>query len=72
MAPAIASTVVDAPRPWGVRGIGGPIRGTVDLTVEPLTETNSPLTIAVDFHGHGIGKLLVPLIVPRQGGRHDH
>jgi hypothetical protein len=34
--------------------------------VEPLTETSSRLTIAVDFDGHGIGKLLVPLIVRRQ------
>ena len=41
---------------WGVRGIDGPIRATVDLTVEPLTATPSRLTIAVDFEGHGIGK----------------
>ena len=27
---------------------------------------SSRLTIAVDFDGHGIGKLLVPLIVRRQ------
>jgi hypothetical protein len=46
--------------------IDGPIRATVDVTVEPLTETSSQLTIAVDFHGYGIGKLLVPLIVRRQ------
>ncbi len=59
-------THIDAPRTWGVRGIDGPIRATVDLTVEPLTETRSQLTIAVDFDGHGIGKLLVPLIVRRQ------
>jgi hypothetical protein len=31
-----------------------------------VTETSSRLTIAVDFDGHGIGKLLVPLIVRRQ------
>ena len=59
-------THIDTPRAWGVRGIDGPIRATVDLTVEPLTETSSRLTIAVDFDGHGIGKLLVPLIVRRQ------
>lgn len=59
-------THIDAPRRWGVQGIDGPIRATVDLTVEPLTETSSRLTIAVDFDGHGIGKLLVPLIVSRQ------
>ena len=59
-------THIDAPRAWGVRGIDGPIRATVDVTVESLTETSSRLTIAVDFDGHGIGKLLVPLIVRRQ------
>jgi hypothetical protein len=34
--------------------------------VEPLTETSSRLTITVEFDGHGIGKVLVPLIVRRQ------
>jgi hypothetical protein len=38
----------------------------VDLTVEPLTDSTSRLTIAVDFEGHGIGKILVPLLVRRQ------
>ena len=59
-------THIDPPRTWGVKGIDGPIRATVNLTVEPVTETSSRLTIAVDFDGHGIGKLLVPLIVRRQ------
>jgi uncharacterized protein YndB with AHSA1/START domain len=59
-------THIDPPRTWGVRGIDGPIRATVDVTVEPLPGTSSRLTIAVSFDGHGIGKLLVPLIVRRQ------
>lgn len=59
-------THIDPPRTWGVHGIDGPIRATVDLTVEPLTETRSRLTIAVDFEGHGIGKILVPLLVRRE------
>lgn len=59
-------THIDAPRSWGVRGTDGPIRATVDLTVEPLNEASSQLTIAVDFEGHGIGKALVPLLVRRQ------
>ena len=62
-------TRIDAPRSWGVRGIDGPIRATVNLTVEPLTESSSRLTIAVDFDGHGIGKLLVPLIVRRRAAK---
>jgi hypothetical protein len=59
-------THIDPPRAWGVRGIDGPIRATVDLTVEPLDDTRSRLTIAVDFAGHGIGKVLVPLVVRGQ------
>ena len=59
-------THVDTPRAWGVRGIDGPIRAAVDLTVEPLTDSTSRLTIAVDFEGHGIGKILIPLLVRRQ------
>jgi hypothetical protein len=54
---------IDAPRTWGVRGIDGPIRAAVDVTVEPVTDSRSRLTISVDFTGHGIGKLLVPLMV---------
>jgi uncharacterized protein YndB with AHSA1/START domain len=59
-------THIDPPRTWGIRGIDGPIRSTVDVTVEPLAETRSRLTIAVEFEGHGIGKILVPLLVNRQ------
>jgi uncharacterized protein YndB with AHSA1/START domain len=59
-------THIDPPRTWGVHGVDGPIRATVDLTVTPLTETKSRLTITVDFEGHGIGKVLVPLLVRRQ------
>jgi hypothetical protein len=57
------------PSTWGVRGIDGPIRAIVDVTVEPLTAQRSRLTIAVDFEGHGIGKLLVPLVVRREASK---
>jgi Polyketide cyclase / dehydrase and lipid transport len=59
-------THIDPPHAWGVRGVDGPIRAVVDVTVESLTDTGSRLTITVDFEGHGIGKLLVPLVVRRQ------
>jgi len=62
-------THIDPPRTWGVQGIDGPIRATVDVTVKSLTDTSSRLTIEVGFEGHGIGKLLVPLIVRRQAQR---
>ena len=57
---------IDPPRTWGVRGVDGPIRAAVDVTVEPLSGSSSRLTITVDFEGHGIGKVLVPLVVRRQ------
>ena len=41
----------------------GPVRAAVDVLVEPVTDSRSRLTISVDFTGHGIGKLLVPLMV---------
>jgi GNAT superfamily N-acetyltransferase len=56
----------DPPLAWSVRGIDGPIRVCVDLTVEALSESRSRLSIAVDFQGHGIGRALVPLVVRRQ------
>jgi uncharacterized protein YndB with AHSA1/START domain len=59
-------THIAPPQTWGVRGIDGPIRAIVDLTVEPVTARRSRLTIAVDFTGHGVGRLLVPLVVRRQ------
>ena len=59
-------THIDPPLAWGVRGTDGPIRATVDVLVEPLTDSRSRLTISVDFTGHGIGKILVALMVRRE------
>ncbi len=65
--PATAELVhIDPPRTWGVRGIDGPIRATVDVRVEPVTDSRARLTISVDFTGYGIGKILVPLMVRRE------
>jgi hypothetical protein len=57
---------INPPKTWGVRGVDGPIRAIVDLTVEPLTADRSRLTISVDFAGHGVGKVLVPMVVRRE------
>ena len=57
---------IDPPKTWGVRGTDGPIRAAVDVLVEPVTDSRSRLTISVDFTGHGIGKILVPLMVRRE------
>jgi uncharacterized protein YndB with AHSA1/START domain len=58
------------PTNWAAHGVDGPVRPLVDMTVEPLADnTRSRITVAMDFEAHGIGKLLVPLIVRRQAAR---
>jgi hypothetical protein len=57
---------IDPPKTWGVQGIDGPARAAVEVLVEPVTDSRSRLTISVDFTGHGIGKILVPLMVRRE------
>jgi hypothetical protein len=62
-------TRMSPPTGWAVRGIDGPIRALVDVTVDAVDESRSRVTIGVDFEGHGIGKLLVPLVVRRQAAK---
>jgi Polyketide cyclase / dehydrase and lipid transport len=57
---------IDPPRSWRLRGLDGQIRAAVDVLVEPVTDSRSRLTISIDFVGHGIGKVLVPLVVRRE------
>jgi hypothetical protein len=65
------STVIrfDPPHHWAVSGIDGRIRAMVDVSVEPRSDSSAHLTIALEFEGHGIGRLLVPLLVTRQAQR---
>jgi hypothetical protein len=58
---------LNPPKSWAVRGLDGPIRGNAEGTVEPLGDGDrSRVTIALELEGHGIGKLLLPLLVRRQ------
>jgi uncharacterized protein YndB with AHSA1/START domain len=58
---------LEPPTSWRLRGIDGPVRGNVKGTIEPLDDgARSRVTINLDFDGHGIGKVLVPLVVQRQ------
>jgi hypothetical protein len=66
---ASALTRFDPPNHWAVSGIDGPIRAMVDVTVEPRSDTGAHLTVALEFEGHGIGRLLVPLLVTRAAQR---
>ncbi len=59
-------TEISPPRSWAARGVDGPFRPSAGITVEPLGDgTRSLVTIALDFEGHRIGKLL-PLDVIRR------
>jgi uncharacterized protein YndB with AHSA1/START domain len=61
---------LNPPRSWAVRAVGGPVVATAKGTIEPLDHgERSRVTIALDFEGHGIGRLLVPLLIRRQARR---
>jgi uncharacterized protein YndB with AHSA1/START domain len=52
------------PSHWAVHGVDGPVRPDVDITVQPVDgSSRSRVTFRLDFEGHGIGKLIVPLFV---------
>ena len=54
--------VYDPPRRISARGLNGPIRARIGITVEPLDNgTRSRVTQELELEGRGIGKLLVVL-----------
>jgi uncharacterized protein YndB with AHSA1/START domain len=54
---------LNPPRSWTVRGVGGQLTAIARATIEPLDGgERSRVTIALEFEGHGIGKLLLPLV----------
>ena len=60
-------TELNPPRTWTVHGGGGPLIAIAKVTIEPLDAgQRSRVTIALDFKGHGIGRLLLPLVIRRQ------
>ena len=63
-------TELARPGIWAVRGVDGPVRVIARVTVEPLGGSGgSRVRIALDFEGHGPGKVLVPLVVRPQAAR---
>ncbi|TQK52130.1 uncharacterized protein YndB with AHSA1/START domain [Streptomyces sp. SLBN-118] len=60
-------TEFDPPRTWHMHGVDGPVRGDVRGTIEPIGDGDrSRLTLDLDLEGHGMGKLLLPLVVRPQ------
>lgn len=47
----------DPPRKASFRGTAGPVRPIGTVTVDPLSESSSRVTIELDLEGHGIGQL---------------
>jgi uncharacterized protein YndB with AHSA1/START domain len=61
---------LDPPRSWVFRSLDGPVRGENRGMIEPLDEgRRSRVSYELDLRGHGIGKLLVPLVVKAQAQR---
>ena len=60
-------TEYNPPRSYAFRVIDGPVRAFGKGRLEPLDDgARTRYTFDLDFEGHGIGKLLVPLAVRRQ------
>ncbi|MEV5438212.1 SRPBCC family protein [Streptomyces sp. NPDC052682] len=60
-------TEYDPPHSWGMRGVDGPVRARVHGEIEPVDEgRRSHVTIDIDLEGHGLGKVLVPLVMRPQ------
>jgi uncharacterized protein YndB with AHSA1/START domain len=56
-------TEFDPPERWSIHGIDGPIRADVSVMVDPLNEgRRSRVTLELEFRGHGLGKLLAPMV----------
>ena len=50
------------PRAFGFRGLDGPVRPVGHGTIEPLDDgKRSRVTLELDFDGHGMGKLILPM-----------
>jgi uncharacterized protein YndB with AHSA1/START domain len=65
-----AITELDPPRSYAFRIIDGPVRAIGKGRFEPLDGgARTRLTFELDFEGHGIGKVLVPLVVRRQASK---
>ena len=57
-------TELSPPRTWTIRGIDGPIRANVSVTVDPRQDgAQAHVAIRLDFEGHGMGKLILPVVV---------
>jgi uncharacterized protein YndB with AHSA1/START domain len=63
-------TAYDPPEGYAFQVVDGPVRARGHGRFEPLDDgKRTRFTFELDFDGHGIGKLLVPLVVRRQAAK---
>jgi uncharacterized protein YndB with AHSA1/START domain len=63
-------TAYHPPEGYAFQVVDGPVRARGQGRFEPLDEgKRTRFTFELDFDGHGIGKLLVPLVVRRQAAK---
>jgi uncharacterized protein YndB with AHSA1/START domain len=63
-------TEYDPPRSYAFRVLDGPVRAKGKGRFEPIGDgQRTRFTFELDFDGHGVGKLLVPLFVRRQAAK---
>lgn len=63
-------TEFSPPESYAFRVLDGPVRGFGSGRFEPLDGgSRTRFTFELDFEGHGMGKLLVPLVVRRQAAK---
>jgi uncharacterized protein YndB with AHSA1/START domain len=64
------TTALRPPRSWAASGVDGPFRPSATITVEPLDGgARSRVTIALDFEGRGLGRLLPLDVIRRMAAR---
>jgi len=62
-------TEYSPPESYAFRVVDGPVRAMGKGRFEALGDARTRFTFELDFEGHGIGKLLVPLFVRRQAAK---
>jgi uncharacterized protein YndB with AHSA1/START domain len=62
-------TQYSPPESYAFRVVDGPVRAAGKGRFEALGDARTRFTFELDFEGHGLGKLLVPLFVRRQAAK---
>jgi len=62
-------TEYSPPESYAFRVVDGPVRALGKGSFDALGDARTRFTFELDFEGHGIGKLLVPLFVRRQAAK---